>query len=95
MELRDVLYELRDFCGCYSLGIHLGIKKSTLDKIRYNCNLRLDPIEASKIEIVEYWLENHENPTWSTLVSALHVMGKKGLARKIADKYGMSDVEDI
>ena len=91
--LKDVVTELTDFPGWYILGVGLQVPKTTLDTIHANYCNGFYAVERCKIEMVDSWLNNAENPTWATLVAALKAIGKAGLAERIAKKYGEYNVQ--
>ena len=55
----------------YCLGIHLEIATSYLDQIEKNYG---SDGERCKIEVIDIWLCNDENPTWRKLVQAVENM---------------------
>ena len=86
--LKDVVTVLTDFPGWYTLGVGLEVPKTTLDTIHANYCDGINAVERCKIEMVDWWLNNAKNPTWAALVAALKAIGKTGLAKRIAKKYG-------
>ena len=56
----------------FSLGIHLGIEHPVLTRIEEN--YRSDN-ERFKIEVIQFWLRNDQEPSWSTLAEAVEDMG--------------------
>ena len=95
IKLKDVTRELSDFCGWYQLGIYLETPKGVLDKFHANFGNSFDASDRCKIEALSYWLRNAEHPSWSALVAALHAMGEKGRARKIARRYGRISITQL
>ena len=56
----------------YCLGIYLGIPTSHLNQIEKNCG---GDAERCKIEVIDFWLHNDPEPTWSKLAQAVEDMG--------------------
>ena len=69
------------------LGLHLGVPKHTLERIRQQCATYGEVM--CKTEMLSTWLDGRvEQPTWAEVVSAVSRSGNKRVARKIATKYG-------
>ena len=81
--LTQLSTELRDFENWYLLGLQLNISKDTLDSIEksHDTNVR------QCIEMVQYWINNSEDPSWGAIREALRNIGESVLAAKIAEKY--------
>ena len=89
-DLADVLTALQDFTEPYQLGIQLNINLSTLKAIEKNH--RRD-INRQKTEVIEYWLHNLPDASWTTLANAVARMG--GHARLIEDLRGRMEEQNI
>ena len=81
-NILELVYEVVDWM---TLGLKLGVKYSTLEKIedeQRGC-------DRSKRKMLAAWLrgDDIEEQTWSTLVDALKRMDKKDLAGKIEQKF--------
>ena len=74
-DLDMIVTELKDITEVLELGLALGIRKSSLDKIMQD-NAKL---EKQKIEVIHYWLTRRdivrkkqgECPEWSGLANAV------------------------
>ena len=73
MNLLDVLQKVTDVDD---LGLHLGVPKHELDKIRQDFH----KADERKREMLQWWLNHTLNPTWERVTRALRVMGKPVLA---------------
>ena len=58
----------------FSLGVQLGIETNYLKHIERNDAWDRDP-ERCKIEVIDFWLHNDPEPTWSKLTHAVEDMG--------------------
>ena len=69
----------------YNLGLQLGVRPETLDRIRARFN---DPRDQLR-EMLKIWLTTSDNPSWKTLTDALKspVMGESQLAGGLETKY--------
>ena len=59
----------------YFLGVQLDIKPSDLRQIKNDCN---GDAAQCKTEVLDFWLRNDQNPTWSKLAQAVEDMGGYG-----------------
>ena len=87
-DLSEVLIALKDVTDWYTLGIHLKMKASTLDRIRDDFR---DGRHA-KEETLKFWLEQDPGSTvpgsaatWEALVKALRAMDENRLAKTIEE----------
>ena len=71
-DLRDILAVLKELSEPYQLGIQLNIPSSTLKTIEKNHPGNIDRL---KIEVIEYWLCNSPNTSWTTLANAVERLG--------------------
>lgn len=89
-DLKHVMQQLSELSGWYMLGVYLDIPKHRLDHIQASYGSAPDGLERCKIEMITFWMENSTSLpcSWSRLAAALYDMGKKCIARRIADMYG-------
>ena len=78
VHLLDVLQKVTDV---NNLGLHLGVPKHELDKIRQDFHTT----DERKMKILQWWLDHTLNPTWERVISALRVMGKPVLADAVVE----------
>ena len=71
-DLADVVAELKEVTKPYQLGIQLKIDSSKLKVIEKDYPRDID---RQKTEVIEYWLRNSPDPSWTTLASAVERMG--------------------
>ena len=64
--------------GWYCLGLNIEIATSYLDQIEKNNG---SDAEQCKIEVIDIWLCNDENPTWRKLAQAVEDM--EGYAKAV------------
>ena len=88
-DLADVLTALQDFTEPYQLGIQLKIDLSTLKAIEKNHH---GDISRQKTDVIEYWLRNSTDASWTTLSNAVERMG--GHARLVEDVRGRMEEQD-
>ena len=87
-DLSEVLIALKDVTDWYTLGIHLRLKASTLDRIRHD----FKDGRYAKEEMIKLWLEQDpesivpgSTATWKTLVKALIIMDENKVAKTIEE----------
>ena len=80
-----VVNELEDVADPHKLGINLGIHPAKVNILLSNAS----GIERQKSDIIEFWLNNDENPSWSTLIKTLRKIGHGQLARRLKVKYSI------
>ena len=83
-----MLIALKDVTDWYTLGIHVKLKVSTLDRIRNDFRDGQHAME----ETLKYWLEQDpgstipgSTATWEVLVKTLIIMGENTEAKRIED----------
>ena len=85
-DLDDVLESVDEVVDWMKLGLKLGVKYSTLEKIedeQRGC-------DRSKRKMMAAWLRgdsDKQQQTWSTLMDALKRMDRLDLAENIQQKY--------
>ena len=72
ISLKQILRDTKEVRSWFSLGVQLGIETDYLKHIEKN--YAWDP-ERCKIEVIEIWLHNDPEPTWSKLAHAVEDMG--------------------
>ena len=78
VNLLDVLQKVADVDD---LGLHLGVPKHELDKIRQDYH----KTDERKREMLQWWLDHTLNPTWGRVITALRAMHQSGLADAVAE----------
>ena len=78
VNLMDVLQKVTEVD---SLGLHLGVPKHELDKIRRD----VPTTEEQKTAMLDWWLNHQLNPTWARVITALRAMHKPVLAEAVAE----------
>ena len=88
-KLRDLVVVLREV-DWYQLGIQLEIESHILKKIkRQNLHDEL----AMLTEMLEYWKDNEEDPSWQKIVEALQrIGGHRNIITEIKSKYLSHDL---
>lgn len=77
IKLLDLVRELHEFVGWMQLGLHLGVPKHTLERIRQQCATYGEVM--CKTEMLSTWLDGRvEQPTWAEVVSAVSRSGNRG-----------------
>jgi hypothetical protein len=71
-DLADVLTALIEVSKPYQLGIQLKIDVSKLKTIEENYSKDID---RQRTEVIEYWLRNSPDASWTTLANAVERMG--------------------
>ena len=93
-NLADVIKELRSDqqlpCSVWhELGLQLGLHESRLVDINTDCNRQ----SVCFRECMSAWLKGEDKvrkkggPSWSSLATALDIIGQKSIASYIRDKY--------
>ena len=87
-DLSEVMIALKDVTDWYTLGIHLKLKASTLDRLRHDFR---DGRHAEE-EMLKLWLEQVPGSTvpgsaatWKALVKALRAMDENKVAKTIEE----------
>ena len=87
-DLSEVLIALKDVTDWYTLGIHLKMKVSTLDRIQGDFRNGL----RAKEETLKFWLKQDPGSTvhgsaatWEALLKALRVMDENKVAKMIEE----------
>ena len=81
-----MLEVVKDLNEWNMLGLHLGLRYSTLKKIKSDHH---DKTDMCKMEMLAAWLQQQDNvfqegmPSWSVLVAALKRVGENELASRI------------
>ena len=87
-DLSHVLEEVVDISArWYQLGLQLGVKPGTLDRIRAQFSDPRDQLQ----EMLKTWLETCASPSWKILVDALRDVGASQLAETLETKYCLVD----
>ena len=76
--------ELSDVVDWFHLGLYLGVPHSVLLTVEAD---HRGQTKRCKTEMLDWWMNNGEQLTWSAVVRALVGIGMRGLAEKIAVKY--------
>ena len=77
--------ELSSVVDWFHLGVSLEVPEAELHKMEADHR----KTDRCKIEMLDWWTRNGEQPKWSAIVTALVGIGMKVLAQKIAIKYGI------
>ena len=72
ISLKQILRDTKEVRDWFFLGIHLDIPTSVLKQIEED--YIVDPLRC-KTEVIEIWLHNDPEATWSKLAHALEDMG--------------------
>lgn len=83
-DLALLTRKLREVTDPNMLGIQLGIESSDVKRIIQDAG---GSTERKITDILDHWLKNDSNPSWSTLVKALEEMNHRRLAEKLAKEY--------
>ena len=86
--VQETLAELRGFYAWFPLGLCLGVPKEKLLAIHSEHREGYDTVARCMSKMIEAWLEMKRDANWPTLATALWQTGRKGLATKIAEKFG-------
>ena len=88
-DLAEVLAALKEVTKPYKLGIQLKIDSSTLKTIEKN---HRGDIDRQKTEVIEYWLHNSPDASWTTLANAVERMG--GHSKLVGRLRGYPEEDD-
>ena len=72
LDLAEVVAAIREVIKPYQLGIQLKIDSSILKTIEKNHG---GDIDRQKTEVIEHWLHNSPDVSWTTLANAVERMG--------------------
>ena len=84
--LKDFINELQEVIDWFYLGMCLDVPLPTLLTIKKD----LRNTDECRTRMLEAWMNQEEEPTWSKIVAALREMKKTALAEQIASKFGGS-----
>ena len=82
--LKDFINELQEVIDWFYLGMCLDVPLPTLLTIKKD----LRNTDECRTRMLEAWMNQEEEPTWSKIVAALREMKKTALAEQIASKFG-------
>ena len=83
-DLGQLTNELHEVTDPHTLGIKLGIQAADVKRILQDAG---STTERQKSGILDHWLKNDFNASWSTLVKALEKMDHKRLAQRLEKTY--------
>ena len=89
-DLADFLAAVTEVSEPYQLGIQLKIDSSKLKAIEKDYPRDVD---RQKAEVIEYWMRNSSDASWTTLASAVERMGGHG--RIVENLKGKAELIDI
>ena len=75
--------ETKEVVELEMLTLYLGIKMHVIQVIQAECPLK---INAAKLRLYTYWLDNDSEASWNKLTAALEKLDKRVLAKRISDK---------
>ena len=85
-DLDDVVDALTDLIEWKELGLKLGLRYPTLDKIEVN---KLNKVDDCKMEMLACWLRKQDKvkskngPSWEQLVKVLRAMKKSDIVENV------------
>ena len=68
----------------YKLGVELEISVGELATIEAN---NYNDVDKARIKLLDYWLRNDQEASWSKLAGALCEVGYRDLSNSILKKY--------
>ena len=68
----------------YKLGVQLEICVGVLDTIKAN---NRNDVDNARIKLLDYWLQNDQEASWSKLAGALREVGHRDMSNSILKKY--------
>ena len=68
----------------YKLGVELEISMGVLDTIEAN---NCSDVDKARIKLLDYWLQNDQEASWSKLAGALRKVGHGDLSNSILKEY--------
>ena len=84
VNLMDVLQKVTEVD---SLGLHLGIPKHELDRMRLDYRMQ----EQRKMAMLEWWLNHNLNPTWERVITALRAMHEPVPVAEVSKRQSLYD----
>ena len=90
-DLRDIVAALQDITELHSLGLELNIDSSKLKEIERN---HLGDLNRQKTEVIEYWLRNSRDASYTTLANAVERMGGYARLAERLSKLGKEKQRD-
>ena len=85
-NLDDLVHELKDVYGWFQLGLCLDLPQDTLESIYVDYRDSHNAEGKCKTKMLSTWIESAQQPTWSTMVTALCATRKPATANKLAAK---------
>lgn len=84
VTLKALLSDLLEVTDWFHLGINLDIPQYEL----FNIKSIAQEDALRKTHMLIRWMQLKENPSWTDIVAALGKIRMRGLAHKLAEKYG-------
>ena len=87
LKLSTLLEQLHTISDWYLLGVYLGLPDTRLDQIKQEC-----PCSTSDclLKMLQFWLHNGSNISWSSLGEAIAKMPDVVCARNVEQQYKSS-----
>ena len=86
----EIIVALKEVTEPYELGLQLDIDTAELKTIENDYRGKTN---RQKTEVIEYWLNNSPNPSWTTLASAVEKMGgHPRLAKELREKEQRNEI---
>ena len=82
LELKDVVFAVKDVTEWYDLGLYLDLPDAILATIASHPD-----VEGHRRMMLSKWLQYDREATWEKLVSALLKMGKNVIAENIRRQF--------
>ena len=78
------MYDLHEIeADWHRIGIHLGVPQCELKKV----DKEQSEISRKFVDVLQYWLDNEQYPSWDKIVSALKKIQCTNLADNLHSKY--------
>ena len=86
LELKNLVHELTPASKRYALlATELGMPSHQLDAIEHDYSKR--GRDGILIGVVDWWLNNDSNPSWTKMAECVKAIGEPGIAKKMIDQY--------
>ena len=87
-SLKNILPLLEDVDNVFPLGIQLGIETSHLRTFE---NEYRSDLKRQKVEVIDHWLKNSNDPSWETLAKAVKQLGTHNQLASRLSAMGQGD----
>ena len=85
------MQDISEIVNWKQLGLRLGLSLPKLREIQANYHT----VEECRMDMIDFWLINTEEPTWEKLIAAIEKLGCTHIALKMRAKLQIESSREI